>query len=72
MREPESERERLLAGRIDYAGQVILDGGAPWKDGILKFSHPYDSLTEREQAFIDERLTEWKLKVLERTKPRGS
>ena len=64
MRKPDGERETFLACRIDQAGQAILDSGVPWKDGILKFSHPYDSLTENEQKFIDERLTEWKAIVL--------
>jgi hypothetical protein len=66
MREPESDRETFLAMRIDEKGKAIVEGGAEWSDGILKFSHPYESLTERERAFVDERITEWKYRVINR------
>jgi hypothetical protein len=63
MREPETDKEKFLARRIDSAGEAILNAGITWEDGVLKFSHPYESLTQNEQQFIDQLLTEWKIKV---------
>jgi hypothetical protein len=66
MRKPETAREILLADRIDSKAKAIIEGGAKWEDGILKFSHPYESLTDKELVFVDERITEWKYIVLKR------
>ena len=66
MREPENDRERLLADRIDAKAKALLEGDAKWEDEILRFSHPYDSLTPKEQSFVDERTMEWKYHILNR------
>jgi hypothetical protein len=66
MRSPESDTEKFLAARIDKKGEAILTEGADWEEGVMKFSHPFDNLTEREQAFVDERLSEWKTRISSR------
>jgi hypothetical protein len=60
MREPLNDREKFLASRIDEVGRAVLDAGSTWEDGILNFSHPYDSLSDSEERFVNERLAEWK------------
>jgi hypothetical protein len=54
----------LLTGLTPKA-QAILDGGGKWEDGVLRYSDP-ESLTHEEQAFVDERITEWKYRILKR------
>jgi len=63
MRKPETERERDLARKIDKKGHAVLQSGKPWKNRILKFSNPYDSLAEREKVFIQDRLAWWKGRI---------
>jgi hypothetical protein len=60
---PETPRERSIIEKINWKGQAILDGGAPWTEAVMKFATEIPT-TKREEALIDLCLRQWAERII--------